>query len=96
MRLIFNKKITEKWSLRDLCVHCSLLKSQNMHLGKKRRRKETQTWIRKCESKRILRVHLNKTYFVKTENWKSYPKNKVFMGLFRYCLLLKIKNIVVK
>ena len=35
-------------------VHCSLLKIQNMRLGKKKKRKETQTWIHKYGSKRIL------------------------------------------
>ena len=51
-------------------VHCSLLKSQNMWLGKKKekKRKERQTWIHKRGSKQILRVRLNRTYFTEIEN----------------------------
>ena len=82
------------------CVCALFIAKKSKHAAgkKKKRRKETQMWIRKCGSKRILRVCLNRTYFVKTENWKLkiLSEKIVFMGLFRYCLLLKIKNIVVK
>ena len=48
-------------SVNSARMHYSLLKSQNMLLGKKK--KETQTWIRKHGSKQILSVYVCKAPF---------------------------------
>ena len=75
---------------------CALFTAKKSKHAAGKKKKEGKK--HKCGSKWILRVRLNRTYFVKTENWKLkiLSEKIVFMGLFRSCLLLKIKNIVVK